>query len=33
MSGRLSRLERDLTELNEALDARAAADRDPERVS
>jgi hypothetical protein len=32
MSGRLSRLERDLTELNEALDARAA-ERDPEHVS
>jgi hypothetical protein len=33
MAGRLSRLEQDLTELNEALDTRAAADRDPEHVS
>jgi hypothetical protein len=32
MSGRLSRLERDLTELNQELDARAA-QRDPEHVS
>ena len=32
MSGRLSRLERDLTELNQALDARAE-ERDAERVS
>ena len=35
MSGRLSRLERDLTELNEALDEREerARTRDPEHVS
>ena len=33
MSGRLSRLERDLTELNEALDERAEETRDRERVA
>jgi hypothetical protein len=32
MSGRLSRLERDLTELNQALDARAE-ERDRERIA
>ena len=33
MAGRLSRLERDLTELNEALDERAEETRDRERVA
>ena len=33
MAGRLSRLERDLHQLNEQLDARAEETRDPEHVT